>query len=62
MQLAMMDAADWDGELITHASPQCTRLCEREVMRIRGYTAAHKAGLPEHEPAVLLIAQPNRFH
>src|SRR6266480_6893596 len=61
MQLAMMDSADRNGELVAHASSECTRLCKREVMRIRGDAATHKAGLPEHEPAVLLIAQSNRF-
>src|ERR1700736_1156412 len=61
MQLAMMEAADRDGELVTHAASQCTRLCKREMMRIRWDAAAHKTGLPEHESAVLLIAQPNRF-
>jgi hypothetical protein len=30
-------------------------------MRIRWHAAAHKAGLSEQEPAVLLVAQPNRF-
>jgi hypothetical protein len=59
MQLAMVDSTDWNGELVAHASSECTRLYKREVMRIRWYPAAH--GLPEHEPAVLLIAQPNRF-
>jgi len=61
MQLAMMDSADRNGELVAHASSECTRLCKREVMRIGWDAAAHKAGLPEHEPAVLLIAQANRF-
>jgi hypothetical protein len=61
MKLAMMDSADRDGELVAHASPECARLYKREVMRIRRHSAAHKTGLPEHEPAVLLIAQPNRF-
>src|SRR5438552_2905664 len=61
MQLAMMDSADRNGELVAHASSECTWLCKREVMRIGGYAAAHKAGLPEHEPAVLPIAQANRF-
>ena len=61
MQLAMVDPTDRYGELVAHASSECTRLCKREVMRIRGDAAAHKAGLPEHEPAVLLIAQANRF-
>ena len=57
----MMEAADRDGELVTHAASQCTRLCKREMMRIRWHATAHKTGLPEHESAVLLIAQPNRF-
>jgi hypothetical protein len=61
MQLAMMDPADRNGELVAHASSECTRLHKREVMRIGWDAAAHKAGLPEHEPAVLLIAQSNRF-
>src|SRR5262249_48079603 len=61
MQLAMMDSADRNGELVAHASSECTRLYKREVMRIRRHPAAHKTGLPEHEPAVLLIAQANRF-
>jgi hypothetical protein len=30
-------------------------------MRIGWDAAAHKAGLPEHEPAVLLVAQANRL-
>jgi hypothetical protein len=57
----MMDSAYRNGELVAHASSECTRLYKREVMRIRWYPAAHKAGLPEDEPAVLLIAQSNRF-
>ena len=61
MQLAVMDPANRDCELVAHASPERTRLCKREVMRIRWHAATHKAGLSEHEPAVLLVAQPNRF-
>ena len=37
------------------------RLCKGEVVRIRRHSAAHKAGLPEHELPVFLIAQANRF-
>jgi hypothetical protein len=55
MQLAMIYSADWNGELVAHASSECTRLCKREVMRIGWEAAAHKAELPEHKPAVLLI-------
>jgi hypothetical protein len=46
----MMDSADRNCELVPHSSSECTRLCKREVMRIGGHEAAHKAGLPEHEP------------
>jgi hypothetical protein len=59
MQLAMVDPADRNGELVAHASSECTRLYKR--VRIGGDAAAHKAGLPEHEPAVLFITQANRF-
>ena len=61
MQLAMVDSTDWNGELVAHASSECARLGKREVMWIGWDAAAHKAGLSEHEPAVLLIAQSNRF-
>ena len=61
MQLAVMDPADRDDELVAHTASECTRLCKREVMRIRRHAAAHKAGLPQHELPVVLIAQANRF-
>jgi hypothetical protein len=61
MQLAMMDAANRDGELVAHSASQCKRLCKREVVRIRRHAAAHKTGLPQNEPPVVLIAQANRF-
>jgi hypothetical protein len=56
-----MGPANRDGELVANAPSHGMRLCEREVMRIRWHAAAHETGLPEHEPAVLLVAQPNRF-
>jgi hypothetical protein len=56
MQLAVMGPADRDCEFVAHASSQCTRLGKGEVMGIRWDAAAHKAGLPKHEPAVLLVA------
>jgi hypothetical protein len=52
--LAMMDSADRNGELVAHASSECTQLYKREVMQIRRHPAGHKTGLPEHEPAMLL--------
>jgi hypothetical protein len=61
MKLAMMDPANRDGELVAHSVSQGTRLCKREVVRIRRHSAAHKARLPSHELTVLLIAQANYF-
>jgi hypothetical protein len=59
MQLAVMEPANRDDELVAHAASECTRLCKREVMRIRGHAAAHKAWLPQHEFPVVLIAEAN---
>ena len=61
MQLAVMEPADWDDELVAHSPSEGTRLGKREVMRVRRHTAADKAGLPQHESAVVLIAQANCF-
>jgi len=61
MKLAVMDPAYRDRELVAHAASKRAGLCEREVMRIRRHPAAHKAGLPQHEFPVILIAQANRF-
>ena len=41
MQLAVMGPADRHDKLIAHSVPQCARLREGEVMRVRRYTAAH---------------------
>src|SRR6516162_2786174 len=61
MQLTVMNPADGHDELVAHSTRERAGLCEGEVMRVRWYATAHKAGLPKHKPAVLLIAQPNRF-
>jgi hypothetical protein len=61
MQLAVMEPANRDDELVAHAASECTRLCKREVMRIRRNAAAHEARLSHHELPVILIAQANRF-
>ena len=61
MQLAVMDPADRNGELVAHAASECARLRKGEVMRIRRHAAAHKAGLPQNESPVVLIAQANRL-
>ena len=61
MKLAVMDSANRDGELVAHSVSQGTRLCKRQVMRIRRHSAAHEARLPSHELPVLLVAQANCF-
>jgi hypothetical protein len=61
VKLAMVDPADRDDELVAHSASECARLCEGEVMRIRGHAAAHEACLSQHESAVVFVAQSNRF-
>jgi hypothetical protein len=61
MKLAVMEAANRDGELVAHAASEGTRLGKGEVMRIRWHPAAHKACLPQYEFSVVLIAQANRL-
>jgi hypothetical protein len=34
MNLAVVDPADWDGELVAHSASERTRLGKGEVMRI----------------------------
>ena len=41
MELAVMGPADRHDELIAHSAPECARLREGEVMRVRRYAAAH---------------------
>ena len=55
MKLAVMDPADWDGELVAHSTSHCTRLGKGQVVRIRWYAAAHEARLPKNELPVVLI-------
>ena len=61
MQLAVMKPADWDDELVAHSASEGPWLGKCEVVRVRRHTAAHEAGLPQHESAVVLIPQADRF-
>ena len=61
MQLAVVDPADRNDELVAHSASERTRLGKGQVMRIGWHTAAHKARLPQYEIPVVLIAQPNRL-
>src|SRR6266480_4850179 len=54
MQLAMMDSADRNGELVAHASSECTRLCKREVMRIDGTRPHTRQGCRSTNPRCFL--------
>jgi hypothetical protein len=56
MQLAVVDPADRDNELIAHAASKGAGLGEGEVMRVGRHAAAYEACLSQHEPAVVLIA------
>ena len=46
MQLAVMEPADRDDELVAHSPSEGTRLGKREVVRVRRNATAHEAGLP----------------
>src|SRR6266478_5502960 len=61
MELTVVYPADRDDEFVAHSVPECARLCEGEVVRIRRYAAADEARLSQYESSVLLIAQANRF-
>jgi hypothetical protein len=56
MELAVVDPADRDDELVTHPASERTRLGKGEVMGIRWHAAADKACRPQDEFAVVLIA------
>jgi hypothetical protein len=56
MQLAVVNPADRDDELVTHAASQGARLCEGEVVWVGRHAAAHEARLPQHVPPVVFIA------
>ena len=55
MQLAMMLAAQGDGELVAHFSAQRSRLGDFEMMRITGRHPADQARLRSHEGKVGLV-------
>jgi hypothetical protein len=56
MQLAVVQPADRDDELVAHPASEGARLREGEVMRVGGHAAAHEARLSQHESPVVLIA------
>src|SRR5271165_413411 len=48
MQLAVVEPANRDDELVAQAAFECTRLCKWEVMQVRRRRAAHQARLPQN--------------
>jgi hypothetical protein len=58
VQLAVMGAAERDGELVTDLLSQPAGLGKAQVMRIAGVPAAHQAWLFDDEAQVLPIALP----
>ena len=61
MQLAMVETAHRDGELVAGFSPERPRLREAEMMRLGRHSPANDAGLPCYEFTMLLVAQPDGF-
>jgi hypothetical protein len=57
----MMAAAQRDDEFVADLAPKSTMLREPKVMRIRRLAPAHQTGLPGHEFAVSLVADPTRL-
>ena len=57
VQLAMMDTANWNRELVADLAAERAWLGEAQVVGICGRTAAHQAGLGGDELAVVLVAQ-----
>jgi hypothetical protein len=55
VQLAMMEAADWDRVLVADLAVERTRLSKANVVRFGGGSAADDAGLRGDEFAVLLV-------
>ena len=59
VQLAVMDAAHRNGELVADLAAERPRLGKAQMVGIGRRAAAHQAGLRGHEFAVVLVAQPN---
>ena len=59
MQVAMMDAADWDRILVADFSAERAGLGETNVMCLGRRPAADHTWLRRNEPAVLLVTKAN---
>ena len=61
VQLAVMPAAERDGELVADLEAQGSGLGKPQVMRIGRLPAADEAGLCGDKPQMGLVAQPPEF-
>ena len=61
MNFAVMSAAQWDRELITHLSSKCSALCKSEVVRIGRTPTANQTGMSCDEFHMLAIADSTRL-
>src|SRR6188474_2417531 len=59
VDFAMVEPTNRDGEFVAHLSPERARLGKAQVMRVGRCPAANNAGTGRHEPAVLLVTQPD---
>ena len=57
MQLAMMQAAQGNRELVADLAPERARLGKAQMVRLGGRAAANEAWLPGDEQTVVLVAQ-----
>jgi hypothetical protein len=55
VQLAMVDAADWDRVLVTYLAVERARLRKSDLMRFGRRAAAYDARLRRDEFAMLLV-------
>jgi len=61
VKLAVMQAAERDGELVTHFAAECRKLCESQVMGIAGLAPADQTGSGGDEFQVRLVAIASRL-
>ena len=57
----MVRATYRDCEFVAHSSADSSRLCESEVVRIRGNPSANETGLRRDQPAMLSIFEADCF-
>ena len=61
MNFAVMSTAQWDRELITHLSSECSALCKSEVVRIGRMPAANQTRMSCDKFDMLSIADSTRL-